>query len=89
MVEEVQTVMLIQQIMEKDTDNCYKAFAEDEQLNEAENIFDVRFDMEQIVNRYMARVTRIAFLQGIKNYAEFFIVLKNDANEILQEYVDI
>ena len=89
--------MLIQQIMEKDTDNCYKALAEDGQLNETENIFysllskcpeEVRFDMEQIVNRYMARVTRIAYLQGIVDFTRLYVVLRDNPESILQKYVD-
>lgn len=90
--------MLIHQIMLKDTDNCYKALAEDEQMKEIEDLFysllskcsdDIRFDLEQTVNEYMARVARIAYLQGIKDFAELFIVLKNDVHDILQKYVDV
>lgn len=89
--------MLIEQIMDRDVDNCYKALHSDEQLIEIDDTFysllsecpeHIHFDMERNVSKYMARVTRIAYLQGIIDFAKLFIVLKEDAHEILRKYED-
>lgn len=85
--------MLIQQILDEDIINCHHAFEEDKQLKDLEEklyaIMDncpeeIIFDMEQTVNAYGARLTRIAYLQGLKDFAELFVILKDDAHEILQ-----
>lgn len=90
--------MLINQIVDEDTSNCYKAMAEDEQLVEMENKFyemlnelpeDINFEMERVFSSYMTRVLRIAYVQGIRDFSELFIVLKEDVQSILQKYVDI
>ena len=89
--------MLIEQIMDSDVDNCYEALHSDEQLKEIDDKFysllsecpeHIHFDMEQNVSRYMERVTRIAYLQGIIDFTRLFIVLKKDAHEILRKYED-
>lgn len=89
--------MLITQIMDKDIQNCYKAFESDIELKEAEDVFysllskcseDIGFDMERSVNEYMARVARLAYLQGIIDFTKLFVVLKEDAHDILEKYVD-
>ena len=90
--------MLINQIMDEDTSNCYKTMSEDEQLSGLEDQFylmledcteDFKFEMERVVSSYMTRVLRIAYLQGIKDFLELFIVLKEDTRNILQKYVDV
>ena len=90
--------MLINQIMDEDTSNCYKTMSEDEQLKGMEDQFylmledcseDFKFEMERVVSSYMTRVLRIAYLQGIKDFLELFIVLKEDTRNILQKYVDV
>ena len=90
--------MLINQIIDEDTSNCYKTMSEDEQLNGLEDQFylmledcteDFKFEMERVVSSYMTRVLRIAYLQGIKDFLELFIVLKEDTRNILQKYVDV
>ena len=87
--------MLIEQIMDRDVDNCYEALHSDEQLKEIDDMFysllsecpeHIHFDMERNVSKYMARVTRIAYLQGIIDFTKLFVVLKEDAHEILQKY---
>ena len=89
--------MLIQQIMEVDKPSCYQAMEKDQQLKLMEDSFymilsecseNVSFDMERTVNAYMSRVTRIAYLQGMKDFAEMFVVLREDIHEILQKYVE-
>lgn len=90
--------MLINQIIDEDTSNCYKTMSEDEQLSGLEDQFylmledcseDFKFEMERVVSSYMTRVLRIAYLQGIKDFLELFIVLKEDTRNILQKYVDV
>lgn len=90
--------MLINQIVDEDTSNCYKAMSEDEQLVEMENTYyamleelpeDFRFEMERVFSSYMIRVLRIAYVQGIKDFSELFIILKEDVQNILQKYVDV
>ena len=67
--------MLINQIIDEDTSNCYKTMSEDEQFSGLEDQFylmledcseDFKFEMERIVSSYMTRVLRIAYLQGIR-----------------------
>lgn len=85
--------MLIYQLLEEDVLNCHHAFKEDEQLNELEeklyNLLatcpeELFPDLEQAVNEYKASVIRIAYLQGLKDFAELYITLKKDIHEILQ-----
>lgn len=85
--------MLINKILEDDTQNCYPAMAQDKELQEMEkefyNIIDnlpkqERLKMEEIFSRYTARVTRIAYLKGIKDFAELHITLKDDIDNILK-----
>ena len=70
----------------------------DEQLKGLEDQFylmledcseDFKFEMERVISSYMTRVLRIAYLQGIKDFLELFIVLKEDTRNILQKYVDV
>lgn len=88
--------MLIKQIMDDDTSNCQQALEEDAKLkNLEEKLYtilsncpeDTFLDLEKTVTEYMARVVRIAYLQGIKDFAELFITLKKDIHEILQNHL--
>lgn len=89
--------MLITQIMEKDVDNCYETLCNDDQLKEIDDKFysllskcpeHIHFDMERNVSKYIARVTRLAYLQGIMDFTKLFVVLKEDVHDILEKYVD-
>ena len=44
-----------------------------------------RFEMEELFGKYTARVPRIAYLKGMKDFAELHITLKDDVDEILKE----
>ena len=86
--------MLINKILEDDTQNCYPAMAQDKELQELEkdfyNIIDglpkqERLEMEEIFSRYTARITRIAYLKGIKDFAELHITLKDDVDDIIKK----
>ena len=90
--------MLIKQILDSDIANCYDALEKDEQLNAADDRFysllsnvsdELKFEMERSVSAYMARVTRIAYLQGIADFTRLFVVLKENPADILRKYVDV
>ncbi|MGN0068259.1 MAG: hypothetical protein ACI350_00785 [Prevotella sp.] len=85
--------MLIKKVLEDDTQNCYPAMAQDKELQEMEkefyNIIDnlpkqERLKMEEIFSRYTARITRIAYLKGMKDFAELHITLKDDIDNMCQ-----
>ncbi len=89
--------MLINQILENDTRNCYEAIKRDSQLAALDERFYKlagtmpnadKLTMESIFSEYMARVTRIAYLQGMKDFAELHVILKKGTAEILDRYVD-
>lgn len=84
--------MLVKQILENDMDNCYEALSTDAELAELDKEFyrlantmsdKDKLEMEDVFSAYMARVTRIAYLQGMKDFAELHVVLKDDVTEIL------
>lgn len=85
--------MLINKVLEDDTQNCYPVMAQDKEMQEMEkefyNIIDnlpkqERLKMEEIFSRYTARITRIAYLKGMKDFAELHITLKDDIDNILK-----
>lgn len=89
--------MLIAQILENDTRNCYEAIKSDSQLVELDERFYKlagtmpnadELAMESIFSEYMARVTRIAYLQGMKDFIELHVVLRDSITDILDKYVD-
>ena len=86
--------MLIDKIIYDDTQCCYPAMANLLELQKLENKFYEltaqmpemdRFEMEELFSKYTARVTRIAYLKGMKDFAELHITLKDDVDEILKE----
>ena len=87
--------MLIQHIMNSDVLSCHHAFEKDEQLkNLDDNLYtmmnkcsaEIYHDLEMAVNNYVSRVIQIAYLQGLKDFAELHITLKEDVHEILQKF---
>lgn len=42
--------------------------------------------LENVFTSFMTRVTRIAYLQGMKDFAELCGLLKCDTNEILEKH---
>jgi len=89
-MEEIE--MLINKIIEEDTKNCHEAMERDAELLELEKQFyrmiQGNWELENIFTAYMARVTRIAYLQGIKDFAEMCGILNANTQEILRKYVD-
>ena len=86
--------MLIQQIMDSDVLSCHHAFEQDMQLKDLDNNLyammdkcpaEIYHDLEFAVNKYVSRVIQIAYLQGLKDFAELHITLKEDVLEILQK----
>lgn len=50
---------------------------------------DFKFEIERSVSEYMARVKRIAYLQGIVDFTRLFIILKENSADIMRKYVDV
>lgn len=84
--------MLLDRILENDTRSCYAAIKEDAELASLDTEFYAlmnklskaeEFKLESIFSQYMARVTRISYLQGMKDFAELHIVLNGDMADIL------
>lgn len=87
--------MLIRRIMENDTRNCYEAMTTDTQLAELDKAFyrladtmpnKDKLELESVFSGYMARVIRIAYLQGMKDFQEMHVILKDDVAEILDKH---
>lgn len=54
------------------------------------NVSDAfKFEIERSVSEYMARVKRIAYLQGIVDFTRLFIILKENSADITRKYVDV
>lgn len=90
--------MLLKQMIANDLKNCYEATSNDELLQRLENDFySFRNGMdgkdftrlEEIFSEYMARVTRLAYLQGMKNFNELCLVLKENTNDLIRKYIEL
>jgi len=86
--------MLIKQIMDEDNASCRHAVEADKQVKELEEAYysimakypeETEFDMERAVNAYIERAIRIAYLQGIKDFANLCITLQEDVHEIIKK----
>jgi len=86
--------MLLDRILEEDLLNCQMAFKQDTQLKECEQkLFELLekcpkklfLDLEETINQYEARAVRIAYLQGLKDFAGLYITLNQDIHELLQQ----
>ena len=88
--------MLIKEILQEDVANCRESLQKDHELQDLEDKFyhlmesakEVKFELEDVFSAYIARCIRIAYLQGIKDFAELFVVLKRNTHEILTEFID-
>lgn len=88
--------MLIKEILQEDVANCREALQKDLELQELEEKFyqllenagEVKLELEDVFSAYTAKCIRIAYLQGIKEFAELFVVLKMSAHEILTKFID-
>lgn len=89
--------MLLKQMMANDQKNCYEAISKDEFLQNLERDFysyrermDIEdfIQLEEIFSEYMARVTRLAYLQGMKDFNELCLVLKENTNDIMKNCLD-
>ena len=87
--------MLLAEILEKDMENCRLVMKNDQKLKDLEGQLDFALDSlpdkqkleaEEKVDAYVARIIRIVYLQGIKDYAELQNMLKDgDILELLDE----
>lgn len=89
--------MLLKQMIANDLKNCYEVASNDELLQRLESDFyayregmDVKgfTKLEEIFSEYMARVTRIAYLQGMKDFNELCLQLRENTNDIMEKYID-
>lgn len=89
--------MLLKQMIANDLKNCYEAASSDELLQSLESDFYSYRDrmdtidfikLEEIFSEYMARVSRLAYLQGMKDFNELCLVLKGNTNDIMKNYID-
>jgi hypothetical protein len=88
--------MLLTDILAKDIEHCDGAVREDEKLRDMEAEFyrlgegidkDVFLKMESMFVGYCARLTRIAYLQGLKDFQELHLILKGDTADILTQQI--
>ena len=89
--------MLLKQMIANDLKNCYEAMQDDEVLQGLEKEFyalgkkiaDKDFvHLEEIFSQFMARSARIAYLQGMKDFNELCLVLREDTADIMKNYID-
>lgn len=89
--------MLLKQMIANDLKNCYEAASNDELLQSLERDFYAYRDgmdrndftrLEEIFSEYMARVSRLAYLQGMKDFHELCLELKENTNDIMKKYID-
>lgn len=79
--------ILIKQIVDGDIASCRHAVKELEEAYYsimAKCPEETGFDMERAVNAYTERAIRIAYLQGIKDFADLCIILQEDVSEIIK-----
>ena len=89
--------MLLKQMIANDLRNCYEATSNDELLESLESDFysfrdgmdakDFR-KLEETFSQYMARITRIAYLQGMKDFNELCLQLRENTHDIMEKYID-
>ena len=87
--------MLISQMLDNDVENCRDVMEGDEELQNLESNFyaaisklpeEDRYEMEDLFSGYAGRVTRIAYLKGMSDFARLCITLKeSDIKDILKE----
>lgn len=89
--------MLLKQMIANDLRNCYEAVSNDELLQSLEKDFysfregmgeDAFRQMEEIFSEYMARISRLAYLQGMKDFNELCLQLRENTNDIMEKYID-
>ena len=94
--EREKITMLLTDILVKDVEHCNEAVREAEKLRDIEAGFytlgegidkEVFLQMESIFVGYCARLTRIAYLQGLKDFQELHLILKEDTVDILAQQI--
>ena len=80
--------MLIDQMLENDVENCRDLMENDKELQDLERDFyealsklpeEDQYEMEELFSGYAGRVTRIAYLKGMSDFARTCIILKEDS----------
>ena len=85
---------MIERIVEKDLDNCYKELKENEGIQRYEkelySILEgldnkISMQIEDIFSGYTSKAIRIGYVQGIKDFNEMFVEIKGNVNEIIEK----
>ena len=87
--------MIIKDIVDKDLEHCNKVFRQDKELKDIEREVDSIIDsltdnvvaekLEELFAAYGARTARLAYLQGIKDFRELFVELKEETNVVIDK----
>ena len=85
--------MILSGIMENDLDSCSIAINSDKRLNELDKEFNrlldqvdtfLKMELEEVYSSCNSRVMRIGYLQGVKDFYELCIVLKEDTDKLIK-----
>jgi len=86
--------MILDNIMEKDLDNCKEVINGDSKLREIDAVFydlldrvddSVKTKLEDAYIEYAVRAIRLAYLQGLKDFNRLCLELKEDTATIIEE----
>lgn len=88
---------MLKRIIENDMYSCHEVLTADKRLSELDALFYMlvdsmqekeRLETEEVFSEYMARVIRIAYLQGLKDFAELHLEIKQDIQNILEALLE-
>ena len=86
--------MILDNILENDLDNCREVINNDRKLTDIDAEFytlldgvddELKLQLERIYDEYTTRAIRLAYLQGMKDFNELFVVLREDTKKIIEE----
>lgn len=89
--------MILKEMVVNVLENCYGAMQTDEVLNSLDEEFyglEQRIDaeefrlLEEILSKYSVRMAHIAYIQGMKDFYEQCLMLKEDVGDIMKKYMD-
>ena len=82
--------MLINTILQEDIVSCKETLKNDFELRELEIRFyellggkECKLELEDVFSEFTAKCIRIAYMQGMKDFAELHIALKLDMEDLL------
>lgn len=86
--------MILDNILENDLNNCGEVINKDKKLMDIDAKFYDLLDevddalkpqLEKVYEDYTTRAIRLAYLQGLKDFNELCIVLREDTDKIIEE----